>query len=67
MREFRTSGSVEGAVGNHRPYSDPTNTEQPDLPLQSVSRYTDPCMTLAPPTGRCNIVRRWHLRRPRSW
>jgi len=21
MREFRTSGSVEGAVGNHRPYS----------------------------------------------
>jgi hypothetical protein len=22
MREFRTSGSVEGAVGNHRPYSD---------------------------------------------
>jgi hypothetical protein len=24
MREFRMSGSVEGAVGNRRPYSDPT-------------------------------------------
>jgi hypothetical protein len=24
MRDIRTSGSVEGAVGNHRPYSDPS-------------------------------------------
>jgi hypothetical protein len=29
-----------------------------------VSRYTDPCMTLATPSGWCYMVRRWHLRRP---
>jgi hypothetical protein len=66
MREFRMSGSVEGAVGNRRPYSDPTNTEQARS-TAFVSRYTDPNMTLATRSGRGNIVPRWHLRRRRDW
>ncbi len=28
MRESRTSGSVEGAMGNHSSYSDPVKGEQ---------------------------------------
>ena len=36
MREYRTSGSVEGVVGNHDPYSDRTGLQEQDsnhLPL----------------------------------
>jgi hypothetical protein len=57
MREFRTSGSVEGAVGNHRPYSD-QRRQSPAAEVHGLARstasaggYTDPCMTLAAPGG----------------
>ena len=52
MREFRTSGSVEGAVGNHRPYSPPTNPDQARSaasicePLQGP--VYDPCCAEGP-------------------
>jgi len=66
MREFRMSGSVEGAVGNRRPYSDQRIRNKPRS-TAFVSRYTDPNMTLATRSGRGNIVPRWHLRRRRDW
>jgi len=31
MRESRTSGSVEGAMGNHSSYSDPVEGEEVEL------------------------------------
>jgi len=69
--DIRTRPGVARAQGREdhndlhiRPQSRTVGGSEPDRPLQPVSPYTDPRMTLATPGGRCNIVRRWHLRRP---
>ena len=76
MREFRTSGSVEGAVGNHRPYSDQRRRQSPAAEERVLARstasaggYADPSLKLAAPGGQPNIVYQWHLAGPApvSW